>query len=346
MNHYMGDLVAGPLWPKLKGKRITERDAEAWLKGPFVKLSDMVRASLAREAKTERQLVRGICNAEMPLLFEVLFLVEGVSIQVRDADLVQALMRTKFDCDVQDVHIPFPLMEFVFAPGIDIGKGFQLGGCLFGDPRYMVERIKQITHEFFQIDLFKHDGGVIVNAAEQMNVCMTCLTKPVKMGQSPSVPLPTLNLRLKEDMKVDLEISEQQYGEGMLTSDEYVVEKTTQVCLGLLLYLQQASLEDVLKPAPVRKVPRTGPAGVLRSIKRLPHYDLIDMMPKPKVQSVSHGGTHASPEPHWRMGTLRTLRAARYYKNVEYPPRKWRTTWVRPCKVGRGQPVSHGRKIK
>lgn len=259
----------------------------------------------------------GRANSMLVMLAEIEDVLNGVSLHVRDAELIEALLRTDIDAVAGDVRLPFPVMNICVPRGIDMGMGFQVSGMVLID--YRAANLRQKYSNMLQ---FEPPANGAVPAA------FLCLVRPMtidgKKGESVLIK--------KFDETIDLNIGDTP--PDLSNADVAVLDRQTRLAMALMLYLQSVETDKALAPIPYVKWMGDGlPAGVAKQQSKKRHYSVIDIIAAKRSSSPDHGGSHASPETHWRRGHMRVLKDEKFKRK---PDGSLRSIWIRPTKVGTG----------
>jgi hypothetical protein len=73
-------------------------------------------------------------NAPVQMFWELMSVLYGTSIYVKDINLIDAMLNTDIEALMGDVRLPFPVCEFVFPEHISLGiSDYDISGCLICD---------------------------------------------------------------------------------------------------------------------------------------------------------------------------------------------------------------------
>lgn len=265
---------------------------------------------------TEYTLDRMTADSTTIFMMEAMNLYYGVMIHVEDANLLEALVRAKVDAVVGDVRLPFPCMEISMPSGISLYEDYEVNGAVVMDMRYFnIQR--ELAKENIRIGTVDSGGrptadiGVLSRmkkkGTEDVDVCIHrfCRDQPLR-GH---------------------------FGEYLNETYQNFIYRQAELMMALMLYFQcYQDNREVLRE--VHHRPRfTGmPAAMAQIAKRRRSYHVQDMLGLSKeYERISAGGSHASPRPHWRTWTLRSLRHERFKRN---PDGSVRVILVAPHMVG------------
>lgn len=263
---------------------------------------------------------RMVADTTTIFLLEAFSLFYGVVIHVEDKALVEALIRTKVDAVVGDVRLPFPIMEFTFPEGIKFGGEYELNGALMVDlDQFGVQ--KELNRRGLDIGKVDARGRPLANIA--------VLSRVRKNGAEDE---DVCIHRFCHDMVI------MEGDETYLPKDEAAyIQHIAVFLLSLLLYVQcYEKKEEVLQPRENSiRMPHGVPANMASLARKRKSYQIHDLlgMGRAYVQEehTNGGGTHASPKPHWRTWTLRSLRHEKFKRKADG---SIRIIMVKPCMVG------------
>lgn len=300
---------------------------------------------LGRYPLTNYQMQRVIADARSSLFYEAFWLFHGVTVIVEDTHLVEALIRTKIDAIAGDVRVPFPIVEFVFPSGIKFRSGEEINGVILIDlEQFDVE--KEWYKEDANIKRLDPRGRPLAHYA----VISRIRTKDIEGD--------VVVHRFSKD-----QILYEHKTDYMDEDKKEYIQRMAQLVMALCLYVQCCQDRNkVMQPLKSSKPKIQGlPSKIASKVKKHKHFCIIDLLGigreykaiytdkdtvKGDVYPMDGITTdRASPHPHWRTWTLRSLRHKRYQRN---PDGSMRVTLVRPCLVGvrdKGSPVLGKRKI-
>lgn len=287
--------------------RVNDLERESLLNGYF---DDKVRGLGAAEA--DEAIISGITSTHTGIMCDTLAMYRGVVLHVRDRNLVEALLRTDIDAMVADVRMPFPIVEIVYPSGIMMGERHQVSGTLMVDTN--------------AVDFRKEFPWIRIE----------------NIGSGPKAGFIMVANLLSADGRPDagqnvmrfgppLAISEIPHSPDLNAVERTAVEAHARLACALFLYLQGVEKSLALRRIDHRKEMSHGMVAMAARLdKKLPRYELVDVLSKSAGRSVMHGGHHASPDGHWRRGHMRVLRDARFVRNHDGSVK---SIWVRPCLV-------------
>ncbi|MFA5313843.1 MAG: hypothetical protein WC375_11125, partial [Methanomassiliicoccales archaeon] len=267
---------------------------------------------------TEQDIRRMAGDGSTILIFEALSLFYGVLINVEDPNFVRALLRTKIDAITGDVRLPFPIMEFSFPNGIDMGDGLEVSSALVLDMEHF-----DIRKEFGKYNIVVDQAN---SSGERPKAHIAVLSRMRSIsGDDVDV---CIHRFCKSDILGD-------YGEYLPAKHSLFIKKEATLIMSLLLYLQCFENNQALQHMDF--CPRMAPgipAVMAKLGKRHESYyirDLLNMGSFCEQDKSNHGGSHASPTPHRRTWALRSLRHEKYKRNADG---SIRVILVKPCIVG------------
>lgn len=269
----------------------------------------MISELMSRELMSTESAEVVMENFTSQLIWEATNMFRGVVIHIEDEELVKMLLRTKMDALMGDVTFPFPICEFAFPEGIPLGVGdYQVSGALICDFK-----------RFNLADDWKSIGDLsfIKHPSEGFS-CMTRLkgmnNKLDEQGLSwirfsPDQPLSKVPLK------------------GQVSAvDSKAMHKMVYLIFALGLYLQTEEGQQALLP----RIHHKGRADMAKSLKKMhnkrKHVTIRNLLSEKFSSSIDKGGSHASPQTHWRKMHLRTLRDEKFKRN---PDGSIRAVWVK-----------------
>ena len=264
-----------------------------------------------------KYLIDGMTDTRWVMATEIMNHVDGVTVHVRDRDLVEALLRTDVEAVIADVKLPFPVMEICFPENIDIGNGLQVSSVLLAD-------CMAANYTKFFVDT-----GVQCIAPEHpellKKIVCVCRTKNTDGTCGDEV--------LINQLRLDNFVKNPDRSIGVNDMESFCIETHCKLVMALMLYLQGVDSRKALLPiAHERQMSHGMNPPVARSDKKRQHFVIIDLV-KPSKSSHQYASTglhHASPVIHWRKGHMRTLAHEKYSRN---PDGSIKSVWIRPVKV-------------
>jgi len=266
---------------------------------------------ISRE-QTEEILV----NAGTQMIWEATALFRGVSVQVEDRNLVEAMVRTDIDALMGDVQLPFPICEFMFPPGIPIGvDDFTMPGVLLCDLSF------NLTREWSAF------GPLWVQRLESRSCGYQMMTRLTRSAGVPADRDGVSWIRFDTDTPLD----DLPTRTVLVDPRESVaLRKVVRIVFGLCLYLQTQEGRSAIEPRePTRR--RNLCAATARALRRRPSVGVKDLIThKFSGTGGGHGGHHGSPAMHWRRLHMRSLRSEKYKRNEDG---SIRVIWVKPALI-------------
>jgi hypothetical protein len=323
--------LAGKLPDKIEPSMKTEMARQAFqLATELYDMSDPINRSMMSEYIVSKGLIDqqkigqlldgGFQNTFIIMLSEIENIFSGVSIHVRDRELVEALLRTDIEAVVKDVQFPYPVMEICLPEGIDMGDGYQASSVVFIDYRSANFR-KQYSKV---IPFGDNPEGSIMSS-------FIAVTRMRKMdGTYGEV------LIKKFDESFDLSRGGSQ--PDMTKQEDDLMDRHINLVMALMLYLQSVETAKALTPLAHEYSMGEGlPASVARLQKKRRHMAIVDLAAPKKEHGQWLGGTHASPEGHWRKGHIRVFRSEYFSAERRAKPKWIRPMWVGPEGISRGE---------
>lgn len=251
-------------------------------------------------------------NAIYQLVWEATAFFRSTVIHVTDENLIECLMDADIDAVMSDVHLPFPICEFVF-PSTDLGiKDYVTSGSLIADESMFSAK------KFWKFDWLpeKKEGRRLLHFTRLLT------SDGVTDSQGVSWLRFDPSCHLDELPKPKIKWAEH---------DGVACKKLARLCMSLCLYLQTKEGESALIETPHKK--REGIASnVARHYKKKQSFKIRNLItPALEYTSGSRTGTHASPKAHWRKFHMRSLRDKRYKRN---PDGSVRVIFVKPALIG------------
>jgi hypothetical protein len=245
----------------------------------------------------------------------VVALRKGAVIHIRDASLVEALLRTDVDAVVGDMRMPFPIVELAFPSGLRLDDEHGVSGCLMVDMDAV-----SIRKEFGDSVNYMETPGLLSNKKAKY-IIMSKL-RGVGGNQYDEVLL-----KFGVDEPIDNMPKSPDIGPG----ESEAISRLAKLACSLFLYLQGVDRNRAMQPLQyAREMGHGLPARIARFERKRPRYTILDIVSKPHGMSVVHGGHHASPDVHWRKGHMRVLRDDRFKRNDDGSVK---SIWIRPCIV-------------
>lgn len=314
MNYYdysIKELVRSLGFPTDRKQWLRRVNGLLWQMSRDPEMLDRVRGSLPEQDRDNATVKLAILNYGTQVLWEITALFNKTVVYVEDVDLLDALMRSDVDAMIQDVRMPFPVMEFVFPESARMLDGvYRLSGTLMCDlsflERFWGEDVRKVSMTMnkagFQLQsrLLRADGS------------------PDSDGIS--------WIRFGADMKLD----DLPQWVHVAEDDRAAIRTLSRLCVSLCLYCQTKEGQRAIVPCASKKrqtIPEMG-----KAIRKRPSRRITSLLPpalrlRELSQSVGH---HARPVPHWRRGHMRSLRHERYARN---PDGSVHVVWVHPAPI-------------
>ena len=337
MNQYEADIsqIIKEMFPKEKSLNVPELlrtlyDGSVQMQNnPYVIAN--VSAGILKDsgiAPTPDNVQTVLRNAPIQMVWELMNILYGTSIYIKDSELINAMLRTDIDALMGDVRLPFPICEFVFPEHHPLGiDDYDISGCLLID--LDTAPIKLLMEQY--------PGKWEIQTPPEVKKVF--FTRLLRKGKSDVAGISWLQFDPAQSLDIlPVKVPLRQ-------EDSRAIHILCKLCFGLCLYCQTAEGQKSLEKfeLPNRACRKGSGPTEMRAYKDRKHYVMRDLIThKFRESSIVGIGTHASPKTHWRKLHLRTLRHERYNRN---PDGSIRAVWIRAALINPSFEIAHGERV-